>query len=104
MEKRLIKTLLDGEVLERTGFEGIETTIRKLQNMGSPGPLFGKPTQSSQKSHVWAASGARAQARRSTGDVLGGLPPEKPSGRSRAKTKYLSGSHSELLSRMEEIG
>ena len=31
-------------------------------------------------SHVWAAGGARAQARRSTGDVLGGLPPEKSRG------------------------
>ena len=26
------------------------------------------------------AGGAKAQARRSTGDVLGGLPPEKPRG------------------------
>ena len=31
-------------------------------------------------SHVWAAGGARAQARRSTGDVVGGLPPEKSRG------------------------
>ena len=28
-------------------------------------------------SHVWAAGGARTQSRRSTGDVVGGLPPEK---------------------------
>ena len=42
-------------------------------NLGFPEPLFGKATQASQ-------SGARAQARKSTGDVLGGLPPEKPRG------------------------
>ena len=43
-------------------------------NLGSPGPLFSKAT------HVWAAGGARAQGRMSTGDVLGGLPSEKPRG------------------------
>ena len=31
-------------------------------------------------SHVWAAGGARTQARRSTGDVVGGLPTEKSRG------------------------
>ena len=31
-------------------------------------------------SHVWAAGGARAQARRSTGDVVGGLPPKQSRG------------------------
>ena len=31
-------------------------------------------------SHVWAAGGARTQARRSTGDVVGGLPPENSRG------------------------
>ena len=51
-------------------------------------------------SHVRAAGGARAQARRSTGDVLGRLP----SGRSSAKAKDGSGSHSALLSRMDGIG
>ena len=52
--------------------------------------------------------GARAQARRSTGDVLGGTTSRKISGsleRSRAKAEDEgNGSHSELLSRMDGIG
>ena len=35
-------------------------------NLGSSGPLFGKSTRGSQ-SDVWAAAGAKAQAKRSTG-------------------------------------
>ena len=31
-------------------------------------------------SHIWAAGGARAHARRPSGNVLAGLPPEKPRG------------------------
>ena len=50
-------------------------------NLGSPGPLYDKATQRFQsESCLWAAGGARTQARRSTGDVVGGLPPEKSRG------------------------
>ena len=57
-------------------------------------------------SHVWAADGARAQARSSTGDVLGGLPPEKSRGLRAVPPKAKDGSllHSESLSRMDGTG
>ena len=70
------------EVLERTGSERIETTIL---NSEAPtwvrwGPCPTRRLKAFKASHVWAAGGARAQARRSTGDVVGGLPPEKSRG------------------------
>ena len=43
-------------------------------HVGSPGPLFGKAAQGSQSDYIWATGGARAQARRSISDILGGLP------------------------------
>ena len=72
------------------------------------GPYSERRLKLLKASHVWAVGGARVQVRRSIGDVLDGLSPEKllrPSGRSRAKAKSgRSGSHSELLSRMDGIG
>ena len=44
------------------------------------GPCPARRLKALKASHVWAAGGARAQARRSTGDVLGRLPPEKSRG------------------------
>ena len=44
------------------------------------GPYSARRLKALKASHVWAASSARAQARRPTGDVLGGLPSEKPRG------------------------
>ena len=44
------------------------------------GPCPARRLKAFKASHVWAAGGARAEARRSTGDVLGGLPPEKSRG------------------------
>ena len=41
------------------------------------GPCTTRRLKAFKASHVWAAGGARAQARGSTGDVVGGLPPEK---------------------------
>ena len=73
------KPLSYKEVLERTGSERIETTTRKRQ-LGFAGLCPARRLKAFKVSHVWAAGGARAQARRSTGDVLGGLPPEKSRG------------------------
>ena len=70
------KPLSYREVLERTGSERTETTIRKRQ-LGFARALVRQGLKTFKTSRVWAAGGARAQARRSTGDVLGGLPPEK---------------------------
>ena len=72
------KPLSYREVLERTGSERIETTIRKSQ-LGFAGALS-RRLEAFKASHVWAAGGARAQARRSTGEFVGGLPPEKSRG------------------------
>ena len=44
------------------------------------GPCTTRRLKAVKASHVWAAGGARTQARRSTGDVVGGLPPEKSRG------------------------
>ena len=49
-------------------------------NLGSSGPHPARRLKAFKASHVWAAGGARAQARRSTGDVVGGLLPEKSRG------------------------
>ena len=73
------KPLSYKEVLERTGSERIETTIGTA-NLGSPGPCTARRLKAFKASHVWAAGGARTQARRSTGDVVGGLRPEKSRG------------------------
>ena len=42
------------------------------------GPYSARRLKALKARHVWAAGGARAQARRSTDDVLGELPLEKP--------------------------
>ena len=44
------------------------------------GPRSATRRKALKASHFWAAGGARAQARMSTVDVLGGLPPEKSRG------------------------
>ena len=44
------------------------------------GPCTTRRLKAVKASHVWAAGGARTQARRSTGDVVGGLPTEKSRG------------------------
>ena len=49
-------------------------------NLGSPGPLSGKATQGFQSESYLGGWWCKSQARRSTGDVLGGLPPEKSRG------------------------
>ena len=44
------------------------------------GPCTTRRLKAFKASHVWAAGDARTQARRSIGDVVGGLPPEKSRG------------------------
>ena len=63
------KPLSYREVLERTGSERIETTIRKRQH-GFAGALVRQGDSRL----------SRTQAKRSIGDVVGGLPPEKSRG------------------------
>ena len=71
------KPLAYREFLERTGSEHI-----KDNNSGAPtwvrrGRCPTRRLKDLKASHVWAAGGARTQARRLTSDILGGLPPEK---------------------------
>ena len=49
-------------------------------NLGSPGPLSGKATQGFQSESCLGGWRCKDPARRSTGDVVGGLPPEKSRG------------------------
>ena len=44
------------------------------------GPCTARRLKAFKASQVWVAGGARTQARRPTGDVVGGLPPEKSRG------------------------
>ena len=74
------KPLSYREVLERTGSERIETTIWKRQLGFAGGPCTARRLKAFKASHVWAAGGARTQARRPTGDVVGGLPSQKSRG------------------------
>ena len=97
------KPLSHGEALERTGSEGIETTIRKRQ-LGFAGALIRQGGSRLSKRIMFgrlAVQGAkrRGQPATSWGDSL-----QKNSRPSRAKTEDGSGSHSELLSRMDGIG
>ena len=101
------KPLSYEEVLERTAFKCIETTIWK-RNLGSPGPLFGKATQGSQSESClggwWCKGPSEEMDRRRLGWTTS-RKTSRPSGRSRAKAKDgRSGSHSELLSRMDGNG
>ena len=73
------KPLSYREVLERTGSERIETTS-EAPTWVRRGPCTARRLKAFKASHVWAAGGARTQARSSTGDVVGGLPPEKSQG------------------------
>ena len=49
-------------------------------NLVRRGPCPTRRLKAFKASHIWAAGGARVQARRSTDDVVGGLPPEKSRG------------------------
>ena len=100
------KPLSYREVLERTGSERIETTIRSA-NLGSPGPLSDKATQGFQSESClggWRCKGPSEEVDRRRRGWTASRKIPRLSGRSRAKAKDGSGSHSELLSRMDGIG
>ena len=82
------KPLSYREVLERTGSERIETTVRKRQLGFAGGRCKGPSEEVDRRRLGWTAS----------------RKISRPSGQSCAKAKGGSGSHSELLSRMDGIG
>ena len=76
-------------------------------NLDSPGPLSGKATQGSQSESClggWRCKGPSEEVDRRRLGWTASSKISRPSGRSRAKAKNGSGSHSELLSRMDGIG
>ena len=76
-------------------------------NLGSPGPLYGKATQDFQSESClggWRCKDPSEEADRRRRGWTASRKISRPSGRSRAKAKDGSGSHSELLSRMDGIG
>ena len=107
MPGRRLRTSSDQQVEEMTNYVGCAVAwviagFGEAKNISDPCPA--RRLKAFKASHVWAAGGARAQARRSTGDVVGGLPPEKsrglrggPAQRQRTEVGRI---HSELLSRM----
>ena len=100
------KPLSYREVLERTGSERIETTIRKRQ-LGFAGALVRQGDSRLSKRVMFgrlAVQGPKRGGRPVTSWVDCLKKISRPSGRSRAKAKDGSGSHSELLSRMDGIG
>ena len=94
------------EVLERTDSERIETTIRKRQ-LGFVGALVQQGDSRLSKRVMFgrlAGQEPKRGGRPATSwvDCLKNI--SRPSGRSRAKATDGSGSHSEMLSRMDGIG
>ena len=76
-------------------------------NLGSPGPLSDKATQDSQSESYlggWRLKGPSEEVDRRRRGWTASRKITRPSGRSRSKAKKGSGSHSELLSRMDGIG
>ena len=71
------KPLSDGEVFREDRFRMYRNDNSEAPTWVRRGPYSATRIKALKASHVWAAGGARAQARRSTGDVLSGLPPEK---------------------------
>ena len=99
------KPLSYREVLERTGSERIETTIRKRQ-LGFAGALVrqGDSRLSKRVMFGWRCEGPSVEVNWRRRGWTASRKISRPSGRSRAKAKDGSGSHSELLSRMDGIG
>ena len=100
------KPLPYGEVLERTGSERIETTTRKHQ-LEFAGALVRQGVSKLSKRVIFgrlAMQGPKRGGRPATSWVDCLQKNLEAFGRSRAKVKGGSGSHSELLSRMDGIG
>ena len=62
------------------GKRGIRNDNSEAPTWVRRGPCTTRRLKAVKASHVRAAGGARTQARRSTGDVVGGLPTEKSRG------------------------
>ena len=76
-------------------------------NLGSPGPLYVKATQGFQSESClggWRCKDPSEEVDRRRRGWTASRKISRPSGRSRAKAKDGSGSHSKLLSRMDGIG
>ena len=76
-------------------------------NLGSPGPLYGKATQSSQSESClggWRCKDPSEEVDRRRRGWTASRKISRPLARSRARAKDGSGSHSELLSRMDGTG
>ena len=100
------KPLSYREVLEKTGSERIETTIRKRQ-LEFAGVLVRQGDSRLSKRVMFgrlAMQGPKRGGRPATSWVDRLQKISRPSGRSRAKAKNGSGSHLELLSRMDGTG
>ena len=100
------KPLSYREVLERTGSERIETTIRKRQ-LGFAGALVRQgDSRLSSESCLggWRCKDPSEEVDRRRRGWTASRKILRPSARSRARAKDGSGSHSELLSRMDGIG
>ena len=97
------KPLLYREVLERTGSNASKRQFGSA-NLGSPGPLSGKATQGFQSESYlggWRYKGPSEEVDRRRRGWTAYRKISRHSGRSRAKAKDGSGSHSELLSKMD---
>ena len=80
---------------------------KAMGNLGSPGPLYDKATQGFQSESClggWRCKDPSEEVDRRRRGWTAFRKISRPSGRSRAKVKDGSGSHSELLSRMDGIG
>ena len=100
------KPLSYRKVLERTGSERIETTIRKRQ-LGFAGALVRQGEQGFQSKSClggWRCKGPSEEVDRRRRGWTASRKILRPSGRSCTKAKDGSGSHSELLPRMDGIG
>ena len=100
------KPLSYGETLERTGFERIETTIRKRQ-VGFAGALLRQGKSRLSKQIMFGRLAVqKPPTRKSTNDVMGtaSRKTSTTSERFRAKAKNGNGSHSELFSTTDGIG
>ena len=74
------KPLSYREVLREDRFRTHRNDNSEAPTWVRRGPCTTRRLKAVKASHVWAAGGARTQARRSTGDVVGGLPTEKSRG------------------------
>ena len=83
------------------------TSFLGFSNLGSPGPLYDKATQGCQSESClggWRCKDPSEEVDRRRRGWTASRKISRPSARSRARAKDGSGSHSELLSRMDGTG